>query len=110
VSSPARRLLLGLFLGALVFSLASGLFVHRSQPRTTTYSDLIATVEHQPSSISEVLFNPRSRTAEATLTDSSKLSVHYPSDQSQAQFQTLLEQKTSGSTPRARARRRGGRS
>ncbi len=69
MSSPARRLLPVLFLSALFFALASGVFVHRSQPKTTTYSDLIRTVEHQSSSITAVLFMPRSQTIHATLAD-----------------------------------------
>jgi cell division protease FtsH len=56
-----------------------------------TYSQLIAKVETDPTSIKSVLFVPKSREIQAELTDGSKVKVNYPTDQSQFAFQERLE-------------------
>ncbi|HET6657083.1 MAG TPA: ATP-dependent zinc metalloprotease FtsH [Gaiellaceae bacterium] len=56
-----------------------------------TYSQLIAKVETDPTSIKSVLFVPKSREIQAELTDGSKVKVNYPTDQSQFAFQETLQ-------------------
>src|ERR1044072_9585861 len=56
-----------------------------------TYSQLIAKVETDPTSIKSVLFVPKSREIQAELTDGSKVKVNYPTDQPQFASQERLE-------------------
>ena len=59
-----------------------------------TYSQLIQAVQAGEPQFSLVDFNPSKRSITATETGSgNKVTVHYPGDQSQLQFQTLLEKK-----------------
>ncbi|HEY6835314.1 MAG TPA: ATP-dependent zinc metalloprotease FtsH, partial [Gaiellaceae bacterium] len=60
-----------------------------------TYAQLIDDVKKEPQAYDVVVFNPSKREAQATFKDDQrpKVKVNYPSDQSQIQFQTLLEKK-----------------
>ena len=56
---------------------------------------MISTVQNDPGSIKEVVFNPSKLEVVVTPTDpqAKKIKVHYPSDQAQIQFQRLLQAK-----------------
>jgi cell division protease FtsH len=58
-----------------------------------TYSQLITAVEENPSQFQQVVFGPKGRSIEAVYTDPDKpeAKVNYPSDESQIEFQNLLE-------------------
>jgi cell division protease FtsH len=93
-ANSASRLLLLIAVAVAAASLLTVVLGHRARGTpATTYSDLITRVERQPSSISSITFKPRSRAIDATLSNGTVVSVHYPSDQSQAQFQNLLQRK-----------------
>ena len=78
----------------LLVYLASQTLLPRSQgAEKVTYGQLISTVETAPGSIQEVVFSPKGRSIEATLTSGDKYKVNYPSDESQIEFENLLEQK-----------------
>ncbi len=55
------------------------------------YSELITLAQRDPSQLSAVVFKPKSQKIEAALADGRRISVHYPSDESQIAFQRLLE-------------------
>ncbi len=59
-----------------------------------TYSQLIAEVEEDPSQFQQVVFSPKGRSIEAIYTnpDKPEAKVNYPSDESQIEFQNLLEE------------------
>ncbi len=57
-----------------------------------TYSGLIYAIQNGTRQFDKVVFNPSKRSIVATEADKkTKITVHYPSDQSQLQFQNLLE-------------------
>ena len=79
----------------LLVYLASQTFLPRSDDAPkTTYSELKQRVENNPGSIQQIVFSPKRRSIEATLTDGQKLKVNYPSDQSQIEFENLLDRQT----------------
>jgi ATP-dependent Zn protease len=80
-------------IAALVWLATQTLVSHGKKTEAETYSQLIQTVRTTPQQIQQVIFNPNKREIAATTRDNKQIVVHYPSDQSQAQFQTLLEQK-----------------
>jgi cell division protease FtsH len=80
-------------IAALVWLATQTLVSHGKKTAKETYSQLIQTVQNNPQQIQQVIFNPSKREVDATTVDGKKIVVHYPSDQSQAQFQTLLEKK-----------------
>ena len=91
-----RSALFPLIVIVLLVYLASQTLIHTSKPtEKQTYSQLIQLVQNDPGSIKEVVFNPSKLQIVATLNDqdAKKIKVNYPSDQSQIQFQRLLEQK-----------------
>ncbi|HYY75931.1 MAG TPA: ATP-dependent metallopeptidase FtsH/Yme1/Tma family protein, partial [Gaiellaceae bacterium] len=59
-----------------------------------TYSQLIAAVEEDPGQFQQLVFVPKGREIEAVYTnpDKPEAKVHYPSDESQIEFQNLLEE------------------
>ncbi|HEV2593568.1 MAG TPA: ATP-dependent zinc metalloprotease FtsH, partial [Gaiellaceae bacterium] len=65
---------------------------NNADPSIKTYSQLIAAVQQQTTQFSDVVFNPAKRSITATELDGKKVTVHYPSDQSQVAFQTILQQ------------------
>ncbi len=89
-----RSALFPLIVIAALVWLATQTLVSRGKKSVAeTYSQLIQTVQTDPGSIAGIVFNPSKREITATTQDSKKIVVHYPSDQSQAQFQVLLQQK-----------------
>jgi cell division protease FtsH len=93
-ANSASRLLLLIAVAVAAASLLTVVLDHRARGTpATSYSDLITRVERHPSSISSIKFKPRSRAIDATLSNGTVVSVHYPSDQSQVQFQNLLQRK-----------------
>jgi len=91
-----RSALFPLIVIVLLVYLASQTLIPKSKaPEKQTYSQLIQLVQNDPGSIKEVVFNPSKLQITTTLNDpsSKKIKVNYPSDQSQIQFQRLLEQK-----------------
>ena len=90
------RALFPLIVIVLLVYLASQTLLPRSEEaEKVTYSQLISTVETAPGSIQEVVFSPKGRSIEVTPsdTDAKKFKVNYPSDESQIEFENLLEQK-----------------
>ena len=79
----------------LVYLASQTLIPHQKATKKITYAQLIDKVKRQPRSFDVVVFNPGKRQIEATYKDDQlpKDKVNYPSDQSQVQFQTLLEKK-----------------
>src|SRR5918992_4889907 len=78
----------------LVYLASQTLLPGRSETaQKVTYSELIALVNSSPNSFDSVLFVPKGRSIEAVLKSDTKYKVHYPSDQSQIEFQQLLERK-----------------
>jgi cell division protease FtsH len=90
-----RSALFPLIVIVLLVYLASQTLLPRSEDaQKLTYSQLQERVREDPDSIEEVLFKPKSREIEATLTGGEqKVKVNYPSDQSQIEFENLLESK-----------------
>ena len=57
-----------------------------------TYSQLKDAVKQDPGQFSEIVFNPSRRAITAKITNpAATVTVHYPSDQSQVQFENLLD-------------------
>ncbi len=77
----------------LVYLASQTLIPKQKSASKVTYSQLIERVRENPGSIELVLFSPSKQQITATLADGSKVKVNYPSDQSQVQFQNLLERK-----------------
>ena len=90
-----RSALFPLIVIVLLVYLASQTLIPKSKaPRKVTYSDLIQKVENDPQQVQEVVFSPSKKQITATLIgEDKKWKVNYPSDQSQIQFQRLLEEK-----------------
>jgi cell division protease FtsH len=65
---------------------------HPSEKKVT-YSQLQQQVKTDPQSFREVVFSPGKKEIVAQLMDGKKWTVHYPSDQSQVDFEKLLQQK-----------------
>ena len=89
-----RSALFPLIVIVLLVYLASQTLIPKSKaPEKQTYSQLIQLVQNDPGSIKEVVFNPSKHQIVATLNDqdAKKVKVNYPSDQSQIQFQRLLQ-------------------
>ncbi len=79
----------------LVWLASETLFPKSQKAEKVTYSQLQSQVRTAPNTFEEVLFDPNKRAITATLKGEKKVkvTVHYPSDQSQLQFQNLLELK-----------------
>ena len=76
----------------LVYLASQTLLPGRSETaKKITYSELIELVKSSPNSFDSVLFVPKGRSIEAALGNETKYKVNYPSDQSQIEFQQLLE-------------------
>jgi cell division protease FtsH len=80
-------------IAALVWLATQTLVSHGKKSEKTTLSAVIQQVQTDPGSIKGVVFNPNKRSIDVTLVNGNKESVHYASDQSQAQFQSQLEKK-----------------
>ncbi|MGH3043013.1 MAG: ATP-dependent zinc metalloprotease FtsH [Gaiellaceae bacterium] len=93
-----RSALFPLIVIVLLVYLASQTLIPRSEEKTkVTYSELIGQVEDNPEIFEQVMFNPKGRSIEAVVTrqgsEQEKWKVNYPSDQSQIEFQNLLQEK-----------------
>jgi len=79
----------------LVYLASQTLIPHKSSTEKVTFGTLIDQIQQQPDKYKLVEFDPSKRQITATPTDPNeqKVKVNYPSDQSQVQFQTLLEKK-----------------
>jgi cell division protease FtsH len=76
----------------LVWLASQTLLPGRSEePQKWTYSQLIDQVRQSPETLDAVLFTPKAREIEAELTNGKTVKVNYPSDESQIEFQNLLE-------------------
>jgi cell division protease FtsH len=96
-----RSALFPLIVIVLLVYLASQTLIPKSgKARKVTYSEVISLANTQPKTIKLVVFNPSKRQITATAVSvfesfdgSKKVKVNYPSDQSQVQFQSLLQRK-----------------
>jgi len=59
--------------------------------KDVTYSSLRQVVEQQPSTIKKIEFNPGKRAITASFTDNTSATVHYPTDQSELDFEKQLQ-------------------
>jgi cell division protease FtsH len=75
----------------LVYLASSQLMGGNKNEKKVTYSQLQQRVRDDPQSIREIVFGPNKREITAQLIDDKKLKVHYPSDQSQLDFEKLLQ-------------------
>jgi cell division protease FtsH len=97
VSRLFRSAFIPLLAIVLVVWLASNTLM--SKPRhasadITTYSQLWGAVQNGTTKFEEIVFNPSKRSITATEADGkTTVSVHYPTDQSATQFETLLRGK-----------------
>jgi cell division protease FtsH len=76
----------------LVWLASQTLLPNKDERQKIAYSELISKVETQPSSVQDLVFSPKGRGIEATVADA-KVKTNYPSDESQAAFQSLLQEK-----------------
>ncbi|HXV57678.1 MAG TPA: ATP-dependent metallopeptidase FtsH/Yme1/Tma family protein, partial [Gaiellaceae bacterium] len=81
----------------LVYLASQTLLPQDEKEEKHTYSELITLVQESPDQIEQVVFSPKGRSIEATLqaegdSEPAAWKVNYPSDQSQIEFQNLLEQ------------------
>jgi cell division protease FtsH len=74
----------------LVYLASQTLIPRRGEERKVTYSELIK--QAKAGAVEDVTFNPNRRQISATLSGGQKIKVNYPSDQSQFNFQQILEQ------------------
>jgi cell division protease FtsH len=88
----------------LVYLASQTLMGDEKKAEKKTYSEAKALVRSDQ--VREVVFNPNKREAKLELLRGDKVTVHYPSDQSQARFETLLDEhdviydsKGTGSSP-----------
>jgi cell division protease FtsH len=92
-----RSALFPLIVIVLLVYLASQTLIPKGKgAEKKTYSELIQLVKRDPGQIDTkkgVVFSPSKHSITANLVDGSKISVHYPNDQSANAFQQLLERK-----------------
>jgi cell division protease FtsH len=74
----------------LVYLASQTLLPDRDERKKIAYSQLIQAVEEDPGTVSQLVFNPKSRGIEATIRGT-KIKTNYPSDESQAALQQKLE-------------------
>jgi cell division protease FtsH len=74
----------------LVYLASQTLLPDRDERKKIAYSQLIQAVEEDPGTVSQLIFNPKSRGIEATIRGT-KIKTNYPSDESQAALQQKLE-------------------
>ena len=92
-----RSALFPLIVIVLLVYLASQTLLPRSEePENVTYSQLKEQISTNPETFTEIVFSPKGRSIEATQAsngEETKLKVNYPSDQSQIEFENLLDEK-----------------
>src|SRR5205085_8971539 len=78
----------------LVWLASQTLIPKHSHTAQATYYQLQQQIKQDPGNFEMVVFNPSKRAITATESDGShtKITVHYPSDQSALQFQNLLNE------------------
>ena len=76
----------------LVYLASQTLLPNRDERQKIPYSQLIEQVEENPSSVNELVFSPKGRSIDATV-DGNKVKTNYPSDESQRDFERLLQEK-----------------
>src|SRR5918996_1877259 len=76
----------------LVYLASQTLLPSEEEEQKVTYSQLKEQVEGTPESFQQIVFSPKGRSIEALKTNGDKLKVNYPSDQSQIEFEHLLEE------------------
>ncbi len=79
----------------LVFLASKTLIPQQKSAKKETYSELITRVQQDPKSVDSIVFTPTKQQITATLSDEkgTKVKVHYPTPQSQIEFQNLLQRK-----------------
>ena len=75
----------------LVYLASQTLLPSKPEREKLAYSKLITAVQTEPESVTEVLFVPKGMGIESTV-DGQKFKTNYPSDQSQAEFQQVLQE------------------
>src|SRR5689334_13524216 len=75
----------------LVWLASQTLIPKHSNAVKMTYSDVITKAKTHPDTFSSVEFNPAKRSINVKFADKTSATVHYPSDQSQVQFQNVLQ-------------------
>jgi cell division protease FtsH len=75
----------------LVWLASQTLIPKHSNNVPQTYSQVIAAAKAKPSDFTSVTFDPSKRAINVKYTDGKTATVHYPSDQSQVQFQNVLQ-------------------
>ena len=73
----------------LVYLASQTLIPRRDEQRKLTYSELIK--QTKAGAVDQVTFNPNRRQISAVLSGGQKVKVNYPSDQSQIEYQKVLE-------------------
>ena len=68
------------------------LLSHKKTTKKETLSQLYSLVQTSPTTIKEVVFNPNKQSVQVQMEDSTKFTVNYASDQSQADLQKKLEE------------------
>ena len=78
----------------LVWLASQTLIPKNHHTRKETYSGLRADIRNDPSQIKKIEFNPSKRAITATYAqDNTTATVHYPTDQSELDFEQLLQKK-----------------
>jgi cell division protease FtsH len=87
-----RSALFPLIVIVLLVYLASQTLLPRSEEtQKVTYSQLKEQVRDDPEQFEQMVFSPKGRSIEVTTQGGEKFKVNYPSDQSQIEFEELLE-------------------
>jgi cell division protease FtsH len=82
-------------IAAVVWLAVQTLGGHGTKTVKATTSDLVTRINNDPGSIKKVEINPNKRTFTATLNGTTnKISVHYASDQAEAQVENLMQKKS----------------
>jgi cell division protease FtsH len=80
-----------IIIAALVWLALQTLGTHGTKQTKETYYDLIQQVQATPTPVQSVTFSPTKQEIDALLINGKKVVVHYPTDQSQIEFQNLLQ-------------------
>jgi cell division protease FtsH len=78
----------------LVYLASQTLMGGDKNQKKLTYSQLQTTVRTDPTAVKDVVFSPNKHEISAKLKDGTKVTTHYPSDESQRAFERLLIQKS----------------
>jgi cell division protease FtsH len=74
----------------LVWLASQTLLPNRDERQKIAYSELITAAQEQPTEVKDLVFSPKGKSIEATV-DGKKIKTNYPSDESQASFQRILQ-------------------